>query len=278
MQKFIRSFPLFLLPLAFAGCANLEAVREFASISSESAQYTELVDDYARSPLRQKPFQPDAMREELDRMAAEREAQRADLLAVHGVMAEYMEALGRLAADETVVFDGEYDLLAGELRNKQILGEKEADAYAKLAKVITTAAADGWRRRKLAKIIENTHNDFQTVAGALRSIVDGDFRGSLENEKIAAAKYYGGILAQARSQPPQQAGIVAVEELLKEKLAAIDREIAAVDMYAAILDKIQKGHRALYDNRKNLKDKQTAKDLKRYSKDLKKAYKELRSL
>lgn len=40
-----------LMVLVFAqGCANLAAIREFAEISTESAQYTRLVVDYAESP------------------------------------------------------------------------------------------------------------------------------------------------------------------------------------------------------------------------------------
>ncbi len=65
------------------GCANLSAVREFANISSESAQYTKLVSDYVESPIRQKRYQPPSEQERLDRMAAERAAQRDRLLLRH---------------------------------------------------------------------------------------------------------------------------------------------------------------------------------------------------
>jgi len=278
MKPSFRSSLSLLLFIALSGCANLQAVREFALVSSASAEYTELVSDYAASPLRQKEFQPERTHASLDQMAVVREAQKTDLLAIHTLIAEYMDSLGHLAADEIVVFDREYDLFASELRNSEILGAKEVDAYARIAKILTSAAADGWRKRKLAKIIGETNDDFQIVAGALSLIVDKDFRASLENEKIAVAKHYGGIIAEAKANPPQGAGIAAVIEIMKERLASVDSGIEAIDTYTAILQKIAAGHQQLYDGRKCLAKKALFKDLKRQSKELRKAYKELRSI
>lgn len=271
-------FPAFFLLLTLSGCANLQAVREFSSASAASAEYTALVDDYAASPLRQKEFQPERTHADLDAMAAAREAQKEDLLAIHTLIAEYMDSLGRLAADEIVVFDAEYDLLASTLRDRQMLGSKEADAYARIAKVLTTAAADGWRRRRLAKIIEETNDDFQIVAGALTTIVAKDFRASLENEKLVLAKHYGGMIAEAKANPPQGAGIAALTELMKERLASVDAKIEAVDIYAAILERIAEGHQQLYEGRKSLSKKDLLKEMQREAKDLRRAYKELRSI
>lgn len=279
MPRAARAAVSFLLAFVAAGCAaDLESVRNFAAVSADSANYGKLVNDYAESPVRQKEYQPDSQQAALDEIAAAREAQKKDLLALQVLVSEYMDALGRLASDEVVNFDSQFDLLTGELKAKQILGEREADAYGKIAKILTNAAADGWRRKKLGTIIADTNADFQIVTGALHAIVDRDFRASLGNEQVAIAKYYGGILAQARANPPQQAGIVAVTDILKKRLAEVDARIAAVDAYAAILDRIAKGHQELYEHRANLKDKAVRKDLERYAKDLRRAYKTLQEI
>lgn len=280
----MKRLKLIALPFSFAllfsqlGCANLEAIREFASISSESAQYTHLVDDYAQSPSRQKSFQPAGMGERLDKMAAEREAQRPELLALHTLISEYMDSLGQLAADDLVVFDSEIDLLGKELADRKILSSRQGDAYAEIARLLTTMAADRWRKRQLKKLIEKSNADFQIVTGALKDIVRKDFRRSIENEEIAAAKYYDGKIAEAKATPPQQAGIAALEELRDKRVAGIHSKIEAVDAYTEILEKIAQGHQTLYDQRNALSRKDLIQEVKRDSKTLRKLYKKLREL
>lgn len=280
-MKLLKSIALsfsFAFVFSQLGCSNLEAIREFASISSESAQYTQLVDVYTQSPTRQKPFQPASMAERLDKMAAEREAQRPELLALHTLISEYMDSLGQLAADDLVVFDSEIDLLGKELSDRKILSSEQGDAYAKIARILTTMAADRWRKRKLSKLIEKSNADFQIVVGALKDIVSKDFRSSIENEEIAIAKYYDGRIAEAKATPPQQAGIAALEELRDKRIVGIHSKIDAVDAYTEILNKIAQGHQRLYDQRRALSRKDLIQEVKRDSKTLRKLYKNLRAL
>lgn len=46
------------LALIASGCANLTAVREFASTSSDAAQYSQLVVVYVDTPSRMKRYEP----------------------------------------------------------------------------------------------------------------------------------------------------------------------------------------------------------------------------
>jgi len=64
-------------------CANLQAIRDFAKISSESAQYTVLVNDYVESPERQKRFSPSSEHELLECNKIIRVQQKEVLLAYH---------------------------------------------------------------------------------------------------------------------------------------------------------------------------------------------------
>ena len=93
------------LALLASACANLTAIREFASTSSDAAQYSQLVVAYVDTPSRMKRYEPESQRPTLDRQVAERKAQQERLLLRQKLIQEYMDALGQLAGDELTVYD-----------------------------------------------------------------------------------------------------------------------------------------------------------------------------
>jgi hypothetical protein len=105
VNKQLLSLLTFLICITFLlSCANLQAIRDFANISSESAQYTVLVNDYVESPERQKRFSPSSEHELLDHNKRIRVQQKEVLLAYHKAISDYMEALGQLAAGRKITW------------------------------------------------------------------------------------------------------------------------------------------------------------------------------
>lgn len=256
------------------GCANLTAIREFASISAQSAEYTTLVTQYAESPERQKRFQPSDQYKRLDQMSRDRAAQKDRLLLRHSLIEEYMDALGQLAADELVTYDKEIDALGKAVADNKFAGENDAGAFASISKILFRAAADGWRQKKLRELITGSNSSFQEVIGALKRIVDQGFAGDVENEKAAMQNYYQTLIRSSKDR----AGIAALEEWRDTRLAEVGARGRAISNYSEVLSKIASGHQELYNKRDDLDNKELLRQMSRYAKDLRKLFDTIKSL
>jgi hypothetical protein len=237
-----------LLAALLTGCADLSAIREFAGISARSAEYTTLVSQYAEFPEREKRFLPAAFHADLDRQSQRRAEQKKCLLLRHTVIEEYMTALGRLAADDVVVYDREVDALGKAVAENALAGEADASAFTSISKLIFRAAADDWRQRQLTELITEANAPFQAVVGALKQIVDKGFAGDLDTEEAAMQKHYRTLILS--SQDP--AGIAALEEWRDFRLADLKARRSAVQGYSRVLASIAAGHQELFDHREDL--------------------------
>ncbi len=178
-----------LIPLA--GCANLTAIREFASISSDAAGYRRVVDDYVTGPDRTARYVspcPDCQRQH-----DEKKRQEPLLLLEQNVVQAYMEALGELAADDLVDYSKEYDALGAAAESAKLIAADKAEAAATLAKLLTKAATDHWRQRQLKEIIARANPPLQIVLDGLRTVMNA-FEVDLSDEKEHARNYYGSLV------------------------------------------------------------------------------------
>lgn len=254
-----------LLVLVLAqGCANLTAIREFAGISVESAEYTRFVTDYVESPARQKRYQPPSEHEPLDRIAMERHTQQDRLLVRHRLIVEYMDALGQLAADDAVRYDKELDALGRAAKEREFVDAKETDAFAAMVKLLVKGAADHWRQRQLRELIGTANEPFQVIVQSLRIIVERGFGGDLLNEKAAMERYYNSLIAHSSDT----AGIAALAEWRDLRLSAIEARAKAIESYGELLRKIARAHQSLYDGRNDLSREGLLREIRGYSKDL----------
>lgn len=269
-----RAYLLIFFLILGAGCANLVAIREFASISAQSAEYTTLVTQYVESPERQKRFQPSDQYKRLEQMSRERAAQKERLLLRHALIEEYMDALGRLAADELVTYDKEIDALGKAVADNKFADEKDAGAFASISKILFRAAADGWRQKKLRELITESNSSFQEVVGALKRIVDQGFTGDVENEKATMQNYYQTLIMSSKDK----AGIAALEEWRDTRLAEVGARGRAISNYSEVLSKIASGHQKLYDKRDDIDNEELLRQMSRYAKDLRKLFDTIKSL
>ena len=269
MKKRLRAhrtlaFLLVVFPFWGIGCANLSAIQEFASISAGSAEYTRLVDQYVESPARQKRYQPASQHARLDEMTRMRAAQRERLLLRQKLVAEYMSALGQLAADEIVNYDSQIEGLANAVAQNKFADEKDADAFASVSKTLLRAATDAWRQRHLQELITESNGPLQVVVGTLRDIVEKEFAGDIDNEKLAMTGYYETLIRSSSDR----AGIAALEEWKTARLAEADARVRSDSCYAQVLSGIAAGHQELYERRNDLGAQELVRQLKQYSNDI----------
>ncbi len=256
------------LALIASGCANLTAVREFASTSSDAAQYSQLVVAYVDTPARMKRYEPESQRATLDRQVAERKAQQERLLLRQKLIQEYMDALGQLAGDELTVYDKELDALGNAVKTAKFVDQGEATAFAAVSKILVLAVTDRWRQGKLVTLIEQTDGPFQVVVGALVKIVEQEFAADIANEREALNKYYTGLERQGRDA----AGLAALAEWRELREGQINAHEIAIRNYAVVLKTIGVGHHRLYESRHQLSRPEVQAEIHLYTKRLKEAF------
>jgi len=244
---------------------NLKAIQDFANISAESAEYTALVDNYVDFPHRQKRYQPEDRHAQLEAMAQERLAQKTELLLRHDVIEEYMEALGKLAADEIVDQSEELSQLTTKLQSQAGTSPAETEAFGKIAGVLTNAIGDKWRKRQIQELIERSNGPLQTILKSLQQIVNDGFGGDDHNEQFAMQSYYRTKITQSNDP----AGIAALMEWQESREESLAAHTQAIQAYSALLEKISEGHQKLYDERNDLAKAELLQQIKKTAKELK---------
>lgn len=249
LQRCVRLLVLLCVCTYTVGCVDLSAIRSFAEVSAETAQYKKLVDDYSTYDQRVEVYIPSAHREALSKTRAERQLQRDQLIALQTAIVEYMRALGQLASDDLVSYDKELDGLAKAVGDAKWFDEPAVKAYGALAKVLARAVTDAWRQNELAQLIEETNAPLQELLRTLGARNAASFQESLRNEHAVIDKYFREIQADAGDGTPsaQIATVMAAERM--ERLTL--REQAIRD-YSAVLEKIAKGHQQLFDGKAKL--------------------------
>ncbi len=237
----------FLLGLT-TGCADLRAIQDFASISAESAEYTQLVDNYLEFPDRQKRYQPSNRQQQLDQMAQERASQKQALLLRHEMIEEYMEALERLAADEIVDHTEEISQLSQAVQEVSGTAPEETKAFSKMAGLLTKVASDKWRQGKLHTLIEESNDPLQIVISTLQKIVKEGFGGDGQTEQAALRNYYMTIIMESNDP----AGKAALKEWQEWRIAKSSKRMEGIHTYSQLLEEISKGHQQLFDQRNDL--------------------------
>ncbi len=247
------------------GCTtNLKPIQDFANLSAESAQYTTLVDEYLEFPNRQKRYQPPNRHANLDAMAQDRAAQESALLLRQSIIETYMKSLGRLAADEVVDNTEELANLSAALESQTPTSPEEAEAFKKIAGIVTTVAVKRWRQDQLQNLIEQANTPIQQVLESLHRIVSDGFGGDLQTEEASIQNYYTTLTME--SQDP--AGKAALAEWKDFRLSQVHERSEAVQTYGKVLDNISQGHQRLFDQRQNLTKKEVLQQVGNSVKDL----------
>jgi hypothetical protein len=269
----VRFLAVVWLALVASGCANLGAIREFASTSSDAAQYNQIVGTYVDTPTRLMRYEPESQRPVLVRQAAERQAQREQLLMRQRLIQAYMDALGQLADDGLTTYDKQLDALGNALQAAKFADQGEAAALTAVSKLVTTAATDHWRQGKLVTLIEQADAPFQIVVGTLVVIVETGFTTDIANEREALNKYYTEL--QRTSRDP--AGLAALGEWREIRDGQIRDRETAIHSYVVVLKTIASGHHKLYESRHELSKVQVQAEIHQYTSRLKEAVNAIRS-
>jgi len=272
IRKQRRALPLLAgFALLATACADLSGIQRFAATSARSAEYTQLIEVYVTSAAHVARYAPEDRRTVLAEQKKLREAQRERLLALHLAVEEYMRALARLASDEVVDYDAQYDALGKAAQNANFADDAEAKAVKKVGGVLTRAVADGYRQKKLREIIGDANEPLQVILGRLRAIA-ASIADETENLEKKAHQYYQTAIRESR-QAGTEALLAGWQYRDEQEIAGLRR---SAETYGDALRAISEGHQALYDNRDELDTAEIRRQLTRHARDMRSAIDALR--
>lgn len=273
---FVISFAL------LAGCANLGEIREFGKLSSASAGYTNLTEDYLNAPDRQKKYlmvSETEAKAKLEASAKERKKQSEKLKLYHKAIETYMKAIADLAGDQVTAYDKELGDLVDSATKASLIEKDKANWLKTIAGVLADAATNYYRQKKLSDVIELANAPLQNILQDLEKIMDG-YSASIDLEKRYFDSYYRQLLVMAKEKVSKGSNImkepVAAQLLTDTRNAQeplFETRKKAVKVYKESLKTIAVAHQKLYDNRNNLSSDNVLSTIKDYSKKIYDAYK-----
>jgi hypothetical protein len=258
--------PLCVLTALLVGCVDFTEVGKFADISkSASSSLPALVADIHGTCERRAAFAPSAKQAETLETCKKLAISEPGILKAQQVLLDYMAALKSLAGDQSVTYGKELDSSPDDL-SKSRLDSKQVSAVAGLAKKLADAALNGYRRKELANLIGSTNDDVQVVTGALRTIIDTDYKRELSQEREGAQEYYQSALKKYQTNEPLAA--IAVRRDLQLIDTSMTGKEQAADAYGKIMEDIATGHQKLYESRGKWTTRSLIKDVGPIVKDL----------
>lgn len=255
---------------ALAGCVRPAAVGRYARAAGKTAaELPALATDMHASCVRLESYRAaragsgwfdpgDSEARCAERLAAGRRA-----VAVERVLARYFAALAALADNEVPSYDSELDALAKSLVDDAGLDRKQTAAVSDLAAFAGSVMTDGYRKAKLATVIEQQSSNVATVIDALTTIVGTDYTALLGLEKSGMESFYHSALAEGAEREPLAAILVLDARDARERELRDKR--AALDSYVRALATMKAGHQRLYDSRHDLEAKELAGELAGYA-------------
>lgn len=268
-----------------SGCVRTGAVGRYARAAGATvAEFPVLADDMTASCVRLEGYRE--AREgkgrewgwvesgDLEKRCEDRGRAVRRAVAVDRVLGRYFTALGALADDKVVKYDGEMDDLADALEDDAKLDRKKVKAVSDLAAFAASATTDGYRHLKLTQVIEEQNGSVGTVIDALTEIVATDYANILELEATGMESFYRSALAEGAEREPLAA--ILVRDARDERAAALRGKREALTRYVKALGTMKAGHQRLYDSRHDLNAKALARELADYAAQLEKMVPALR--
>jgi hypothetical protein len=263
------------------GCVRTGAVGRYARAAGETArEFPALADEMRASCVRLEGYRE--AREgkgwfesgDLEGRCADRARAVRRAVTAERALASYFAALGALADDKVVKYEGSVDDLADALEEDAGLDREKVRAVSDLASFAASVATDGYRHLKLANVIEEQNGNVALVIDALTEIVGTDYANILELEATGMESFYRSALTEGAEREPLAA--ILVRDARDERASALRGKRVALAAYVKALGTMKAGHQRLFDSRHDLHAKALAGELADYAAQLEKMIPALR--
>jgi hypothetical protein len=273
---------LILFALNLVSCVNLKSVGDFSVSSIESIKNYELIDySFLQHCL-------DRCADEAIRLYEIKRAQEcscalyedADSVAqvFYNTIEGYFVGLGELSNNELTTYSSE--ALLGVLTTEEVgplqIDERTASAFSSLSNTLLRASTDFYRRKKLAKYIEDANEPIQILLDKFEVIISTNLKGELRFRRERLYAYYMDMKMSRTVLSDYEKGQATADYY--HALEEIKRKEMELEVFGKSLNEIAKGHQVLYENRNELSVKSLQNLAKGYSSNIKALISEFKKL
>ena len=259
--------------MSAGSCVNLKSVGDFSSSSIESIRNFEQIDySFLQHCL-------DRCADEAIRLYEIKRAQacncaiyeEADSVAqvFYNTIEGYFEGLGQLSQNELTTYSS--DALIGAFTTEEVgplkIDERTATAFSSLSNTLLRASTDFYRRKKLAKYIEDANEPIQILLDKFEVIVSTNLKGELRFRRERLYAYYMDMKMSRTVLSEYEKGQATADYY--HSLEEIKRKEMELEVFGESLQVIAKGHQVLYDNRNELSVKSLQNLIKGYASNVK---------
>lgn len=162
------------------------------------------------------------------------------------VLADYFDALGKLASNEPLSYDAAIEENVAATKLNSALSANTASAgndAQRILKSLADAATKGYRERQLGQLIQQDDAAIQSLTQALKKVITADYALLLSNEEVSLDSFYKGPMAAA--QPTERLTLILVQRQYAHDKTALELRKEDIAAYSKVMDDIATLHAKL---------------------------------
>jgi hypothetical protein len=237
---------------SLSGCVNLDDAAGLSKLADEARiALPRVSNDVAGTCVRQNTLFENTPAAERPPTEQAQDCKPYQQIARHlaqdeNVLADYFEALGKLASNRPM----NYDATIGE--NESAISANSAlsantmtagnDAQ-NIMKALADAATRGYREKQLGQLIQQTDPAIQSLTQSLKKVIGVDYALLLSNEELSVDTFYKGPMASAQSN--ERLALILVQRQYAQDKTVLQSHKDDIAAYEKIMDDIAALHTKL---------------------------------
>jgi hypothetical protein len=235
--------------LALNGCVNLDDAAGLSKLSDEARiSLPRVSNDVAGTCARQNTLFENTPPAERPPAAQAQDCEPYQEIANHlakdeSVLADYFDALGKLASNEPMAYDATITAnvtATGANPSLSANTVSAGNAAQSILKSLADAATKGYREKQLAQLIQQNDPAIQSLTQALKKVITVDYALLLSNEELSLDTFYQGPMASA--QPTERLTLILVQRQYAHDKSAMQSRKDNIAAYGRIMDDISALH------------------------------------
>jgi hypothetical protein len=237
---------------ALNGCVNLDDAAGLSRLSGEARiSLPRVSKDVAGTCARQNTLFENTPQAERSPAAQAQDCKpyreiADDLAKDENVLADYFDALGKLASNKPMSYDATINANVTATGANTALSANVATAgkdAQSILKSLADVATRGYREKKLGQLIQQNDPAIQSLTQALRKVITVDYALLLSNEELSMDSFYQGPMASA--QPSERLTLILVQRQYAHDKSAMQSRKENIAAYGRIMDDISALHTKL---------------------------------
>jgi hypothetical protein len=238
--------------LSLTGCVDLDDAAGLSRLSDQARiSLPRVSNDVATTCTRQNTLLDNTPPAERPRNAQPQDCTIYQGVATHlakdeNVLADYFDALGKLASNKPLSYDAAIDANVAATSTNTALSANTITAgndAQSILKSLADAATRGYREKQLAQLITTNDPAIQSLTQSLRKVIAVDYALLLSNEELSLDTFYQGPMAGA--QPNERLALILVQRQYAHDKAALQSRKDAIADYSKIMNDIAALHTKL---------------------------------